>query len=430
MIDRYSRKELKHLWSDEVRFQNMLRVELASTHAFCQLHVIPEEDYLCMKNNATFEVERIREIEEITHHDTIAFTKAVAESLGEEAKWLHYGLTSTDVVDTALGYTLKQVNAILEEDLNRFLYVVKQKALMYKYTPCIGRTHGMHAEITSFGLKWALWYDEIQRDIERFHQARKRVEVGKISGAVGNFANIPPIIEEMVCQELGIEYAPISSQVLSRDRHTEYIYSLSQIASTIEKIATEIRHLSRSEVKEVEEYFREGQKGSSAMPHKRNPIASENMCGVARVVRSYLHVAFDDNVLWHERDISHSSAERIILADASTLVDYMLNRYAKVLDTLTVFENKMLENIHLTHGCIFSGRVVNALVEKGIDRSEAYDWVQSRAMLALETNDDLLHCLKDTEVSTILGKTLETCFDIEYYLKGVNRIYKRLGLES
>lgn len=429
MIDRYARKELKYLWSDEVRFQNMLRVELAATHAFCNLHIVPEKDYSNMKKNATFHMERIREIEEITHHDTIAFTKAVSENLGSEAKWLHYGLTSTDVVDTALGYTLKQVNEIIDADLEQFLYVLKKKALVYKHTPCIGRTHGMHAEITSFGLKWALWYDEIQRDIERFHQARNRVEVGKISGAVGNFANIPSTIEEMVCNELGIGYAPISTQVLSRDRHTEYIYALSQIASTIEKIATEIRHLARSEVKEVEEYFSEGQKGSSAMPHKRNPIASENMCGVARVVRSYLSVAFDDNVLWHERDISHSSAERIILADASTLVDYMVNRYSKVLDKLTVFENKMLDNIHLTHGCIFSGRVVNALVEKGIDRNIAYDWVQSKAMIALETNESLLQLLRDTEVSTILGETLEKCFDIEYYLKGVSVIYKRLGLE-
>lgn len=429
MIDRYARKELKDLWSDETRFKNMLQVELASTNAFCKIGIVPLRDYQQMKENAKFDVERIREIESVTHHDTIAFTKAVTENLGEEAKWLHYGLTSTDVVDTALGLTMKQVNEILSVDLEKFTQVLKEKALLYKDTPCMGRTHGMHAEITSFGLKWALWYDEMMRNIERFNHARKMVEVGKISGAVGNFANTSSDIEELVCEELGIGYALISTQVLSRDRHSEYIYVLSQIASTIEKIATEIRHLSRSEVKEVEEYFSKGQKGSSAMPHKRNPIASENMCGVARVVRSYLNVAFDNNILWHERDISHSSAERIILADATTLVDYMLNRYMKVLDHLTVFKEQMLKNIHLTNGCIFSGRVVNALVEKGIGRNEAYDLVQQQAMIALEKNESLFKLLKESSVSSILGETLEECFDINFYLKGVKTIYKRLELE-
>lgn len=429
MIDRYARKELKDLWSDEARFKNMLQVELASTNAFCKIGVVPLSDYQQMKENAKFDVERIREIESVTHHDTIAFTKAVMENLGEEAKWLHYGLTSTDVVDTALGLTMKQVNEILSADLEKFAQVLKEKALLYKDTPCMGRTHGMHAEITSFGLKWALWYDEMMRNIERFNHARKMVEVGKISGAVGNFANTSSEIEELVCEELGIGYALISTQVLSRDRHSEYIYVLSQIASTIEKIATEIRHLSRSEVKEVEEYFSKGQKGSSAMPHKRNPIASENMCGVARVVRSYLNVAFDNNILWHERDISHSSAERIILADATTLVDYMLNRYMKVLDYLTVFKEQMLKNINLTNGCIFSGRVVNALVEKGISRNEAYDFVQQKAMIALEKNESLFKLLKESAVFNILGENLEECFDINFYLKGVKTIYKRLELE-
>lgn len=429
MIDRYARKELKNLWSEEIRFQNMLQVELASTHAFCKKGIVPVADYQQMKENAKFDVNRIKEIEELTHHDTIAFTKAVSENLGEEAKWLHFGLTSTDVVDTALGLTIKQVNAILVNDLTQFIEVLRKKALLYKDTPCMGRTHGMHAEITSFGLKWALWYDEMMRNMDRFQRVRKVIEVGKISGAVGNFANTSSDIEEMVCEELGIGYAPISTQVLSRDRHIEYMYVLSQIASTIEKIATEIRHLSRSEVKEVEEYFSKGQKGSSAMPHKRNPIASENMCGVARVVRSYLQVAFDNNILWHERDISHSSAERIILADATTLVDYMLNRYKNVLNQLTVFKEQMVQNIHLTHGCIFSGRVVNALVEKGMDRTEAYDFVQQQAMFALTKNESLLNLLKDSLVSNVLGQDLESCFDMNFYLKGVDTIYKRLELE-
>ncbi len=429
MINRYSRKELKYLWSDEVRFANMLKVELASTHAFCDLNIVPKEDYLAMKKNAKFLIERIREIEEITHHDTIAFTKAVSENLGNESKWLHYGLTSTDVVDTALAYTIKQVNQIIESDLNEFIDVLKNKALLYKNTPCIGRTHGMHAEITSFGLKWALWYDEMKRNLERFHHARKIIEVGKISGAVGNFANTPSVVEEKVCNELGLNFALISTQVLSRDRHTEYIYTLAQIASTIEKIATEIRHLSRSEVKEVEEFFSKGQKGSSAMPHKKNPIASENMCGVARVVRSYVNVAFDNNCLWHERDISHSSAERIILADSTTLVDYMLNRYAKVLTNLTVFKDKMIRNINLTNGCIFSGQIVNELVKRGIERNKAYDLVQKKSIESLERNQNLLDLLKDTDVSLILKEDLDKCFDVKYYLKGVNEIYKRLRLE-
>lgn len=429
MIDRYARKVLKELWSDETRFQKMLAVELASTHAFSKLKIVPFEDYQKMKEKATFTVKRIEEIEAVTHHDTIAFTQAVKENLSSEGKWLHYGLTSTDVVDTALGCILKDVNEVLDADLIHFQAILKKKAMQYQQTPCMGRTHGMHAEITSFGLKWALWYDEMARNIERFNHARKMVEVGKISGAVGNFANTPSIVEEMVCEELQIGYAPISTQVLSRDRHCEYIYALSQIASTIEKIATEIRHLSRSEVHEVEEYFSKGQKGSSAMPHKRNPIASENMCGVSRVIRSYMNVAFENNILWHERDISHSSAERIILADSTTLIDYMLNRYAKVLDQLTVFEKQMLENIHLTHGCIFSGRVVNALVEIGMDRNEAYDLVQSKAMIALQTGEDLFSLLKATQAYEVLKESLADCFDINYYLKGVRAIYKRLGLE-
>lgn len=429
MIDRYARKEFKQLWSDESRFFNMLQVELATTHAFCKKGIVPQEDYQQMKKNARFDINRIKEIEEVTHHDTIAFTKAVCEHLGEEAKWLHFGLTSTDVVDTAQGITIKQANDIIQTDLEQMLAVLKKKALLYKYTPCMGRTHGMHAEITSFGLKWALWYDEMKRNMERFLHARKVVEVGKISGAVGNFANTSSDIEEMVCEELGIGYAKISTQVLSRDRHCEYLYVLSQIASTIEKIATEVRHLSRSEVKEVEEYFSKGQKGSSAMPHKKNPIASENMCGVARVIRSYLQVAFDNNILWHERDISHSSAERIILADATTLVDYMLNRYKTVLDRLTVFEERMIQNIHLTNGCIFSGRVVNALVEKGMNRNEAYDFVQQQSMFALANKENLLDLLKNSFVSECLGQDLDNCFDVNFYLKGVNGIYKRLELE-
>ncbi len=429
MIERYTRKPLKDLWSEETKFKHMLDVELATSFAFNKLGVIPNEDYERMLRNAKFSVQRIHEIEEVTQHDVIAFTKAVGENLHEEGKWLHYGLTSTDVVDTAQGVTLKKVNDIIEQDLYQFIDILKEKAMLYKMTPCMGRTHGMHAEITSFGLKWALWYDEMMRNLERFNHARKLVEVGKISGAVGNFANTSTVVEEMVCDKLGIGYAKISTQVLSRDRHCEYIYTLAQIASTLEKIAIEIRHLSRTEVREVEEFFAKGQKGSSAMPHKRNPIASENICGLARVVIASLNVAFDNNLLWHERDISHSSSERIILADTTTLIDYMLNRYGKVLKNLVVFTDQMLNNINLTKGVIFSGRVVNMLKEHGINQNEAYDLVQEQAMIALNTNQELLKLLKETKAYTILQTKLDECFEYNYYLKGVSSIYKRLGLE-
>lgn len=429
MIERYARKKLRNLWSDKTRFQHMLDVELATTFAFSQIGIVSKEDYEKMLKNATFEVDRILEIEKETHHDVIAFTKAVTENLQDEGKWLHYGLTSTDVVDTALALTLKNVNDILEDDLKTFLSVLKKQAIKYKMTPCMGRTHGMHAEVTSFGLKWALWYDEMMRNYMRWKAARKVIEVGKISGAVGNFANIPCRVEEIVCAKLGLDFAKISTQVISRDRHCEYMYCLAQIASTLEKIAIEIRHLSRTEVKEVEEYFAKGQKGSSAMPHKRNPIASENICGCARVVKSNLMVAFDNNILWHERDISHSSAERIILADTTTLIDYMLNRYQGILENLTVFPDKMLKNIHITHGAVFSGHLVNVLVEKGMNRMEAYDIVQEQAMIALNTDENLFTLLKKTKVGSILNDDLEKCFDVKFYLKGVDSIYKRLGLE-
>lgn len=429
MIERYARKKLLNLWSDKTRFKHMLDVELATTFAFSQMGIVPKEDYEKMLKNATFEVDRILEIEKETHHDVIAFTKAVTENLQAEGKWLHYGLTSTDVVDTALALTLKNVNEVIENDLETFILVLKKQAINYKMVPCMGRTHGMHAEVTSFGLKWALWYDEMMRNYLRFKAARKVIEVGKISGAVGNFANIPCTVEEMVCAKLGLDFAKISTQVLSRDRHCEYMYCLAQIASTLEKIAIEIRHLSRTEVKEVEEYFSKGQKGSSAMPHKRNPIASENICGCARVVKSNLMVAFDNNILWHERDISHSSAERIILADTTTLIDYMLNRYQGILENLTIFPDKMLKNINITHGAVFSGHIVNLLVEKGMSRIEAYDIVQEQAMIALNTDENLLTLLKKTKVGSILNEDLEKCFDVKFYLKGVDSIYKRLGLE-
>ena len=380
MIERYSRLPMRKIWTDEYKFKAYLKVEILAVQAFSKLGVIPKEDALKIKNNASFDLNRIREIEAVTKHDVVAFTRAVSETLNEERKWIHYGLTSTDVVDTAQGYLLKEANQLIEEDLQVLLTVLKKQALRFKSVPCIGRTHGIHADITSFGLKWALWYEQTKRNLERFQKVRKDVETGKISGAVGNFANIPPFIQDEVCKELGLESAAISTQILQRDRHAYYMATLSVIGSTLEQMATEIRHLQRTEVHEAEEAFTTGQKGSSAMPHKRNPIGSENICGCARILRGYMISAYEDIALWHERDISHSSAERIYLPDATMLLDYMLHRLTSILDQLVVYPEVMLENIYKTNGVIFAQRVMNALIDKGLSREEAYDLVQPLAM--------------------------------------------------
>ncbi len=430
MISRYERKIMKDLFSEQHKYENMLKVEIAVVHYYTTIKEIPEEDYLKIKNNATFTLSRIHEIEEITKHDVIAFTRCLSESLGEEKKWIHYGLTSTDVVDTAQSLTLKEANEVIEKDLDNFIKVLKDLALKYKYTPCIGRTHGIHAEITSFGLKIAKFYAEMLRNKERFIAARKRIEVGKLSGAVGNFANTDSKVEEFVCQELGLDVCLISTQVLPRDLHIEYIYSLAQIANTLNLIATEIRSLSRTEIAEVQEAFTPGQKGSSAMPHKKNPISSENICGLSRVVKAYVNVAFDNNALWHERDISHSSSERIILADSATLVDYMLNRYEKVLSTLVVNEKKMLDNIYLTKGIIFSGRVLNKLLKKVNSREVAYDLIQELTFKAYNEQINFKTLLLDSiDIRKYLTENeIEECFTIDYYMKNIDVIYKRLAL--
>lgn len=341
MIERYTRPEMGAIWTEENRFKAWLEVELLACEAWAELGVIPKEDVRRLRENASFDVNRIKEIEEETRHDVVAFTRAVSETLGEERKWVHYGLTSTDVVDTALGYLLKQANAILRRDLENFIQVLKEKAREHKYTVMMGRTHGVHAEPTTFGLKLALWYAEMVRNLERFEQAAKMVEVGKISGAVGTYANVDPFVEQYVCEKLGLTPAPISTQTLQRDRHAYYMATLALIATSIEKFAVEIRGLQKSEVREVEEFFAKGQKGSSAMPHKRNPIGSENMTGMARVIRGYMVTAYENVPLWHERDISHSSAERIILPDATIALNYMLNRFANIVKHLLVYPENM-----------------------------------------------------------------------------------------
>lgn len=430
MIERYSRKVMRDVWTEENKFNAYLEVEILSCEAWSKLGVIPAEDVDKIRAAAGFNVDRIKEIEEQTRHDVVAFTRAVSETLGEEKKWVHYGLTSTDVVDTANGYLLKQANAILLKDLEEFLEVLRKRAQEFKNLPCIGRTHGIHADITSFGLKWALWYEEMKRNIDRFKYACKGVEAGKMSGAVGNFANIPPFIQDYVCEKLGIESANISTQVLQRDRHAFYIATLAVVASTLEQMAFEVRNLQRTEVREVEEAFRKGQKGSSAMPHKRNPISSENICGCARVMRGYMSASSENVALWHERDISHSSTERIILPDATELLDYMLVRFKGILENLVVYPERMMANIYATRGVIFAQRVMNALIGKGLSREEAYDTVQPIAMKAWTEGLDYQTLLKESEkvMGLVTKEELESCFTLEYYFKNVDYIYNRVGI--
>ena len=427
MIERYSRPVMRKIWTEENKFNAYLKVETLACRAWSELGVIPKEDVDLIEANAKFDIQRIYEIEQQTKHDVVAFTRAVSESLGEERKWVHYGLTSTDVVDTANGYLMKQANEILYKDITDFMDVLYKQALRFKNTPCIGRTHGIHADITSFGLKWVLWHEEMKRNLERFKEAAKHIEAGKMSGAVGNFANIPPFIQDFVCEKLGIESANISTQVLQRDRHAYYMATLACIAASLEQMAFEIRNLQRTEVHELEEAFSKGQKGSSAMPHKRNPISSENICGCARVMRGYMVTFYENVALWHERDISHSSTERIILPDATMLLDYMLNRFRGILENVVVYPQTMLENIYKTNGVIFAQRVMNALIEKGLPREEAYDTVQPIAIMAYNEKKDYQTLLLDNEkvMKHLTTEELKSCFTLDYYFKNVDFIYNR-----
>ena len=430
MIERYSRQVMRDVWSEEAKFQAWLDVEILIDEAWSKLGEIPAEDVEKIRANAKFDVNRILEIEQETRHDVVAFTRCVSESLGEEKKWIHYGVTSTDVVDTANGIRFKNANKILREDIHTFMDILKTNALKYKDTVMMGRTHGVHAEITTFGLVFALWYEEMQRNLERFELACKDVEAGKISGAVGTFANIPPFVQDYVCEKLGIQSAAISTQVLQRDRHAHYFAILGLIASSLEQMATEIRHLQRTEVREAEEHFNKGQKGSSAMPHKRNPIGSENICGAARVMRGYMLAAYEDIPLWHERDISHSGVERIISADATELLDYMLTRFGRILKDLTVFPENMKKNIWLTNGVIFSQRFMLKLIEKGWSREKAYDTVQPQAINAWENHLNFKELmLANPEVTnTLTLEEIEDCFDPMYHVRNVDEIYKRVGI--
>lgn len=430
MIERYSRDEMSSIWTDQNRYEAWLEVEILACEAWSELGYIPKEDVKKIRENAKVNVGRAKEIEQETRHDVVAFTRQVSETLGDERKWVHYGLTSTDVVDTALSYVIKQANEILEKDLERFIDVLAAKAKKYQYTLMMGRTHGVHAEPTTFGVKMALWYTEMKRNLKRFKEVRKEIEVGKMSGAVGTFANIPPEIEAYVCEHLGIDTAAVSTQTLQRDRHAYYIATLALIATSMEKFAVEIRNLQKTETREVEEAFAKGQKGSSAMPHKRNPIGSENITGISRVIRGYITTAYENIPLWHERDISHSSAERIMLPDVTIALDYALNRFTNIVDRLTVYEDNMRNNIDKTYGLIFSQRVLLALINKGMVREEAYDKVQPKAMESWETKTPFRELIEqDSSITDVLSsEELDDCFDPKHHLNQVDTIFARAGL--
>lgn len=431
MIERYTRPEMGAIWTDEKKYECWLAVEIAADEAWSKLGHIPAEDVEKIKQNAKFSVDRINEIEAVTHHDVIAFTRTISESLGPEKKWVHYGLTSTDVVDTAQGYQLKQANDILRKDIQDFIDVLAKRALEFKDTVCMGRTHGIHAEPTTFGLKFARWYSEMKRNQERFEHAARGVEAGKISGAVGTFAEVDPEVEAYVCKKLGLHAQEISTQVLPRDLHAEYIAAIALVATSLENIATEIRSLQRTEIHEVEEHFAKGQKGSSAMPHKRNPIGSENICGMARVLRGNVVTAYEDVTLWHERDISHSGAERVILPDSTIGLDYMLNRMGKILANLDVFPETMKKNMDKTLGLIYSGRVLLKLVESGMSREAAYDLIQPYTAKCWAEQVPFRPLLEaDPTIQKQLTKAdLDDTFDYHWHLRHVDDIYKRLGLE-
>ncbi|HEY1273135.1 MAG TPA: adenylosuccinate lyase [Terriglobales bacterium] len=428
MIPRYTRSDMGRIWSEENRFRTWLTVEVAATETLAEAGLVPKDAAAAIRERADFNLERIQEIEAEVRHDVIAFTTAVAEIVGPQARWFHYGLTSNDVVDTAQALLIKQASEIIAEDLARLADVLKRRAWEFKNTPMIGRTHGIHAEPITFGFKLANWYSETQRNIARFERAADDMRVGKFSGAVGTLAHLSPELEEKICARLGLEAAAVSSQVIQRDRHAAYLATLAVIASTLDKIATEVRHLQRTEVREAEEYFSEKQKGSSAMPHKRNPVTCEQISGLARVVRSNAQAALENVALWHERDISHSSVERIILPDSTTLIDYMLNKTTNLIDTMFVYPKRMRANLDSTGGLVFSGQLLLDLVERGVSREQAYRMVQRHAMRAWKQGlnfHDLV--LKDKSItSRVPRQEVEMAFDLRRQLRNINKIFARV----
>lgn len=430
MISRYARPRMMAIWEPQHRFDTWLRVELLACEAWAELGKVPREALAVIRKRAGYDLNRIQEIEREVRHDVVAFVSAVAERVGPEARYIHLGLTSYDVVDTALAVQLQEAATILIEELEALRLVLADLARRNKQTVMVGRTHGVHAEPLTFGLKLALWYTEAGRDLDRLRRAKETVACGKLSGAVGTFAHLPPFIEQYVCVRLGLTPAPISSQILSRDRHAEFLLTLALIGTSLDKFATEIRHLQRTEVLEVEEPFVEGQKGSSAMPHKRNPVACEQVSGLARLLRSYAQAGLENVALWHERDISHSSVERVVLPDATILLDYLLVRFRGILEGLQTYPDRMRQNLELTGGLIFSEAVLLALVDKGLSRDEAYRLVQRHAMKAWESREPFKPLLlADPEVRRHLSPAeIENCFDLGYHLRHLDEIFARVGL--
>jgi len=428
MIDRYTLPEMGALWSEETKFQKWLDVEIAVCEVHADMGTIPRDALEQIKSRAKFSVSRINEIEKTTDHDVIAFTTNLAESIGEASRFVHYGLTSSDVVDTANALLLRDACDILSKKIDALLEVLKRRAFEFKHTPQIGRTHGIHAEPTSFGLTFALWFDEMRRNRERLAKARDTVAVGKISGAVGAFAHLDPEVEEKVCARLGLKAALVSTQIIQRDNYAEYLCTLAIIAASLEKFALQIRHWQRTEVREAQEKFKVGQKGSSAMPHKRNPILSERVCGMARVVRANSVVGLENVALWHERDISHSSAERVVLPDSSIVTDYILQKMASLVDSLVVYPERMLENLNLTRGSIFSGQLLLALAQAGASREQAYEWVQRNALKAWDEGQDLKSLVfSDDEITSRLSAdAIERVFSLDTYLRNIDKVFARV----
>jgi adenylosuccinate lyase len=432
MIARYTRPAMAAIWSEQRKYENWLRVEIAATTALARAGVVPSSAVEALQQRASFTIERIHEIEAETRHDVLAFTTAVAESVGTDSRWLHYGLTSTDVVDTAQGLAFVQASALIREGIVRFRDVLRKRAVEFQHTPTIGRTHGVHAEPTTFGMKLLLWYAEMGRNLARFDAAAEDMRVGKISGAVGAFGKLKPEHEAAILAELGLKPALISTQVLQRDRHAAYITTLAVLASTLDKIALEIRHLQRTEVREAEEFFSAGQKGSSAMPHKRNPITCENICGLARVMRGNAQVALENVALWHERDISHSSAERVILPDTTILADYLLDRSATLIERLLVYPARMLKNLESTNGLVFSGQLLIDLAAAGMSREDAYRLVQGHAMDAW-TNDLNFRTLieADPEINQRMSpETIAAAFAVRRQLTNIDEVFERVLAEG
>ncbi|MFH0826352.1 MAG: adenylosuccinate lyase [Candidatus Omnitrophota bacterium] len=430
MIERYSLPKMAGIWSDEFKFKTMLDIEILTLEALAKQKKVPQEAVRRIRKIARFNLKQIKRIEEKTQHDVVAFVTNVTQNIGPDARYFHMGLTSSDVLDTTLGVQLKAASAILEEDVKKLLALLARKAKAYQDMVCIGRTHGVHAEPVTFGLKLALWFDEMRRNAQRLRLAKEEAAVGKISGAVGTFANVGPEVEDYVCHKLGLKPAKISTQIIQRDIYAVFMAGLAIIGSSLERFATEIRHLQRTEVLEVEEPFAKGQKGSSAMPHKRNPVICERICGMSRLLRGNALAAMENISLWHERDISHSSVERVIMPDSTLVLDYMLNKFIQVMEGLHVYPDHMLANLVRTHGLIFSQRVLLSLMERGLSRTKAYDIVQDCAMKTWKEGSDFRqNLLQDREVLKYLTKgDLDKIFDLDYYLRNVNKIFKRVGL--